>query len=900
MPACRPETLTCELLAQPRGLNTGLPRLSWTVGGGTQGSLQTAWRIRVGEEGALWDSGKVAASETRLIPYGGHPLPKGDAVPWTVEIWDEADVASGPSEPQIILTGLPDEADWEAEWIARWFVLPSGREAPSDSPYDNRWQARPADYLRREFSLDRPVKRALVHASALGVYHLHLNGVRVGDDVLAPGWTDYHTRVPYQVHDVTALLTQGANAVGAILGEGWYCGRIGFNQRKAGQYYGGRPALICQIELIYEDGSRERIVSDGGWRTSQGPIFYSDLLVGERYDARAEMPGWDEAGFDDSAWQPVEPFTPEPRAPRLDAERCPPVRETLELPARPIGETAEGTILYDVGQNLAGYVRLEVSGDVPEGATFTLRHGERLDENGALYVANLRNAVCTDIFIAKGGRSESFKPHFTFHGFQYVELTLPPGVTRDDVTLTAIALHNDLPVTGEFACGNEMVNQLAANITWSQRGNFLSVPTDCPQRDERLGWTADAQVFWRTAGFNMDVSAFLAKWMVDILDAQLPDGAFTDIAPSKPLNPYMLHAQPGAPGWGDGAIILPWQHYLRYGDRDMLADVWPALTAWMDHIYAANPNLIRRNAVYNNYGDWLSVGPESDRDVVATAYWVHIADLMARIAGVLGKRLDAARYGRLAADIRAAFVDVFVEDAGLIRGDTQTAYLLALDFDILPTDLHAAAARHLLRRIADADGHLQTGFLGVKHLCPVLANIGAMDAAYQLLLNETYPSWGFSIRHGATTIWERWDGWTPERGFQSANMNSFNHYAYGSVGEWLYARVAGIDWDEEAPGFASIRFRPLFDARIGWCRARYESPAGSVESAWEMRDDHIDWSISVPANSTGLVELPCPISDLTLGGSALARAPEAEILQADGPCRFRVSSGRHSIVQALA
>ena len=897
MAACFPERLTCELLAEPRGLNTATPRFSWVLGGGMRGSRQTAYRLTVGEVGALWDSGWVETADTQLISYAGAPLPVADLVPWSVEIRDESGQSS--TAHARFFTGLPSAEDWQAEWIARYFAPPSGREPPADSIYDNPWQARPADYVRRRFSLAGGVRRALVHVSALGLYELHINGTRVGDDVMAPGWTDYHQRVPYQVHDVTALLAAGDNVIGAILGEGWYCGRVGANRRRAGQHYGGRPALICQLELILEDGTRQRIVSDGDWRIGQGPIFYSDFLVGERYDARHEIPGWASPGFDDSAWPPVEVFVPEPRAPHLDAERCPPVREIVELPAKLIATREGGTLIYDVGQNLAGYMRLDIAGPVEDGWTFTLRHGERLDDDGSLYVTNLRAAVSTDVFVAKAGHSASFKPHFTFHGFQYVELTPPPGVDPARITLTAIALHNDLPVTGEFACGDGLVDQLAANIMWSQRGNFLSVPTDCPQRDERLGWTADAQVFWRTAGYNMDVSAFLAKWMTDITDAQLPDGAFTDIAPSRTLNPYMLHAQPGAPGWGDGAVIMPWQHYLRYGDAGLLAATWPALVRWMDHISGANPDRIRRHAVYNNYGDWLSVGPESNRAVVATAYWIFIADIMAKIADVLGKRGEGEGYRALGGELRAAFGKAFVAADGTIVGDTQTAYLLALDFDVLPPEQRQAAAKHLQRRIADADGHLQTGFLGVKHLCPVLADIGAVDAAYRLLLNDTYPSWGFSIRQGATTIWERWDGWTPERGFQSPNMNSFNHYAYGSVGEWLYARVAGIDWDEAAPGYRSIRFRPLFDRRIGWCRAAYDAPTGRVASTWEMDGSEVRWRVSVPANCAGVVELPYAADRISVEGAG----PDAEAITMPGfaeACRFALPSGDSAITIRLA
>lgn len=847
----RPTRLACEHLAEARGLNTAVPRFGWALAGDGHNRAQTACEIILGTpenvargRGDVWSSGAIDGADSQLLPYAGPTLPADAALAWSVRVRDEAGRWSDFAAPAPLFTGLPHDS-WTADWIARYFVLPAGREVPSDTLYDNRWQARPADYLVRDFAAAAPLARAILYISALGLYEAEINGVRVGDAVMAPGWTDYHIRAEYQTHDVTALIRAGDNRLGVILGEGWYSGRVGHNQRRAGNHYGGRPALRCQLHLHFADGWTTIVGSDGDWRTRQGPICYSDFLMGECYDARLERPDWSLPGGGGDGWQPVEAFTPDPRPPLMEAQRVQPAREVADMPARLLGRTASGAAIYDLGQNIAGYVRLEVSGAKP-GDRFTLRHAEMLDGDGALYVANLRHAVATDIYIAKGAPAETFKPRFTFHGFRYVELAGPDGFDPATVTLTGIAIQTDTPLTGRIETGNALVNQLLSNIFWSQRDNFLSVPTDCPQRDERYGWSADAQVFWRTAGFNMDVAAFLTKWMRDLVDGQSPDGAFPDVAPTKPLNPYRLTPQPGAPAWGDAPIILAWEHYGRYGDADLLVAHYDAFAAWMAHIERANPDFLRTRAVYNNYGDWLNVGPASDRAVIATAYWVHIADLMARIAGIVGRRLDAARYAELARRIRAAFVAAYVHSDGRILSDTQTVYLLALDFGVVAGEQRDAAARHLIDRIDAAGGHLQTGFLGVKHLCPVLSDIGAAERAVDLLLKDDYPSWGFSIRHGATTIWERWDGWTPETGFQSAAMNSFNHYAYGAVGEWIWSRIAGIDWDEAAPGFRVVRMRPLFDRRIGRCTASYQAPTGTITSAWRFDGDVVRWTFSVP------------------------------------------------------
>ena len=891
MTSLRPINLRCDYLEAPRGLATACPRFSWGLAGETDALVQSACEIVAGRDcdavaagrGDLWESGRRDTSETSWHRWGGTPLASDTRWWWSVRVRDGAGAASAWAAPHPVMTGLLRPDDWHARWIARYFVLPAGREAPADEAYDNPWQARPADYLRREILLPAPVTRATAYVSALGLYELYVNGVRIGDEVMAPGWTDYHQRALYQGHDVTGPLREGRNALGAILGEGWYSGRVGHNQRRAGNHYGGRPAFLCQIHVDCADGSHHRFVSDETWRTSLGPIRYSDFLMGEHYDAQLEQPGWSAPGFDDSAWQPVEAFDPDPAPPVLTATQSPPVRELRRLTGTRLHRSGTEWV-FDFGQNIAGYIALEIAGARPCDR-FTLRHAEVLDPDGSLYTANLRHAVCTDHYTARGDGRELFKPRFTYQGFRYAGLTLPAEVDVESLRLTAIAIGSDLAPAGRIETGNPLVNQLQSNIEWSQRGNFLSVPTDCPQRDERYGWSADAQVFWRTAGFNADIAGFTAKWLDDILDAQLDDGAFTDVAPSKPLNPYRLTGQPGAPGWGDAPVILCWQHWLRYGDRDLLERTWPALTRWAAYIAEANPEHLRVNRVHNNYGDWLSVGPPSDRTLVATAYWVHVVDLMAKIAEALEE--DPAPFRDTAKHVRAAFNAAYVAADGRIAGDTQTAYLLALDFDIVPADLRPRLRDHLIRTLDAAGGHLQTGFLGVRHLCHVLADNGAPGYAYRLLTDDSYPSWGFSIRHGATTIWERWDGWTPERGFQSANMNSFNHYAYGSVGEWLYARMAGIDWDEAAPGFRRVRLRPLFDRRIGHVSAQHDAITGRIGSAWEIDGDTVRWRIALPPNVTGTVEL-----DQSPGVVRTDRATPAPHGQGS---RFTLGPGQHLV-----
>jgi alpha-L-rhamnosidase len=696
----------------------------------------------------------------------------------------------------------------------------------------------------------------MLYATARGVYELHLNGTRVGDAVLAPGWTDYRSRIEYAAHDVTELVREGANVLSAIVGDGWWSGFVGFDLKRAGAHYGTHPELLCELHLEHEDGSLEVIASDERWRATTGPIRYSDLLHGEYYDARRELDGWTDPAYDDGDWPPVRVRPRDEVA--LVPERAQPIRVTEELQPVSVTERAPGVHVVDLGQNMVGWVRLEVEGE--RGSTVRLRFAEMLEEDGSLHLANLRAARPQETYVLRGSGREVFEPRFTFHGFRYVEVTgldqLPELVGR--------VVHSDTPWTGSFECSSELVNQLWRNVTWGQRGNFLSVPTDCPQRDERLGWLADAQVFLPSAALNMDVAAFVTKWGDDILDAQSADGAYPDVAPRLGAE------RDGAPAWGDAGVIVPWTIFQRYGDVRILERHWDAMERYLAYLVRHNPDLLWQSRRNNDYGDWLSVGADTPREVLATAYLAYDAKLMARIASVLGREDRAVQYEALHRDVVAAFNRAYVGEDGFIEGDTQTVYLLALHMDLIPDALREPVADRLVADIERHDWHLTTGFVGVGLLCPVLTEAGYADVAYRLLLNETFPSWGYSIRQGATTIWERWDGWTEEHGFQTPMMNSFNHYSLGSVAQWLYEYVAGIRPAE--PGYEHVLVGPN-PGPLEWARATYRSARGPITSAWRQEGDVFRLDVEIPANVTATVVMP------------------------DGE-RHEVGSGRHSFSAA--
>lgn len=867
------EHLRCEHLPAPMGLNVTSPRFSWALSGAGRNRRMTAYQIVAGIDvrevmagkGDLWDSGKIQSDQSQLVPWAGAALSAHTRVYWSVRVWDEADAASLFACPAEFDTGLLGDTDWRAKWITRPDFDPRvGRIAPMPSPYDNSYQALPAFYFRRSFEVGTGIKCARIYVTALGLYEAHLNGQKLGDERFCPGWTDYYTRVEYQLYDLTDQLTEGENVLGLVAGEGWYSGRVANTLKRQGAHYGPKPAVTAALLIEYEDGRSETILTNETWSVHTGPIVYSDFLMGEKYDARLDVPNWNRPGHNSTDWWPVEVIEPYPTVPVLNAPRCEPVRRTEELPAHYLHKSPEGGLVFDLGQNIAGWVRLEL--DAVAGHEYRMRHAEALLEDGGLYTVNLRSAEATDIYIAAEDGVVRYEPTFTFHGFRYVELS-GAGIDPASVKLTGIQLNSDLVRTGWFECGNDAVNKLMSNVMWSQRGNFLSVPTDCPQRDERLGWLADAQIFWPTASYNMDVAAFFTKWMRDIADTQFEDGAFTDVAPSKPHWAHRPFPARGAPAWGDGAVILMWEHYRFYGDAELVRTYWRPLLAWLDFILRHNPDLVRENRNHNNYGDWLNLGKPTPKALVATAYWARLCDLMERLAQVVGDEENGEEFARLAGRIRQKFVKRFVDRDGRLEGDTQTGYLLALDFGLLKGAKVDKARAHLRRVLAETDDHLATGFLGVRHLCPVLSDNGFVELAYKLLLTEDYPSWLFAVLNGATTIWERWDGWTPENGFQPTKMNSLNHYAYGAVGEWLYSRVAGIDCAPEGPGFAVAALRPLPSRALGWARATYRSHRGDIASGWSIVDDRVQYKVSLPPGVSGRLELPAEAESICLDGS---------------------------------
>jgi alpha-L-rhamnosidase len=897
-----PVNLRCEYRLDPLGIDERVPRLSWALESEARGQVQSAYRILVArseedlesEENLLWDSGRVESGRSVGIEYGGEALQSGTRCVWKVHVWDEDGAPSSYGGPAVFEMGLLEKSEWEGGWISLGEDPDEDFEPPTGDEYDDLANGlAPSPYLRKEFQLERPVRAARLYATARGIYEMFLNGARVGGDVLAPGWTDYDRRVQYQTYDVTPLLAEGQNALGAVLGDGWYAGFFGFDPKHRGALYGSRPQLLAQLHVEYEDGTGETIATDRSWGCSTGPILFSDLLMGESYDARKEMPGWSEPGFDDPAWYGVE--VQGLGDTDLVAQPDEGIRVTQELRAKSVTEPESGRYVFDLGKNMVGWVRLEVEGEA--GTEVTLRHAETLNPDGTIYTTNLRSARATDRYVLKGGGEEVYEPRFTFHGFRYVEVTGYPGEPRPEA-VTGRVVHSATPPTGSFECSNSMVNDLQENILWGQRGNFLSVPTDCPQRDERLGWMGDAQVFVRTASFNMDVAAFFEKWMVDVEDAQSPEGAFPDVAPLL-KGSGLMDLRWGAPAWGDAGIIVPWTIYRTYDDTRIVERHYDAMARWMEYLREANPDLLRKNRMGNNYGDWLSPkGDYTPKHLLATAYWAYDANLMAEMAEAIGRPGDARGYRDLGERIKGAFNEAYVSPDGRIEGDTQTGYLLALHMGLLPEELRSVAAGHLVGAIEREGWHLSTGFAGVGYLCPVLMDTGHTDVAYRLLLEDTYPSWGYTIRNGATTIWERWDGWTEENGFQSPNMNSFNHYSLGSVGEWLYRYVAGIDLG--APGYGHVVIRPHPGGDLTFARAEYDAVRGRISSSWRIEDGLFVLEVLVPPNTAATVHVPS-VEGVSEGGRPVGEADGVELVRAgEGETVVSVGSGRYEFSGRLA
>lgn len=907
--------LLCEYRTNPLGIDVAAPRLSWQLQTDRPGARQTAYRILAARtpdrlqpgQAELWDSGKVESDRSVHVAYAGRKLESRRRIYWRVLVWDETGVQIE-SAPAWFEMGLLRRGDWKAKWIGA--ALMGGPRTPA-----------PAPYLRRAFRLPEAIASARLYVTALGLFECSLNGQRVGDDVFTPGWTDYNQRLQYNVYDVAGLLQPGDNVLGAVLGDGWAVGHISWQHR---QRYAERPQLLAQLEITLAGGQRITVSSDRSWQYAFGPILENDLLMGEAYDARRELPGWDRPGFDAAGWRGVEVLAD--RGMALVATNGPTVRAMQEL--KPIANPAIKASLidkrytFDLGQNMVGRVRF--TGRAPAGTTVTLRFAEMLNPDGSIYTANLRTARATDYYTFKGEGEETWESKFTFHGFRYVEISGYPGeATRD--TITGVVLYSNMETTGTFTCSDPLLNQLQRNIVWGQKGNFVDVPTDCPQRDERLGWTGDIQVFARTAVFNMDIAGFMTKWLQDVADAQGENGAVPAVVPSMGMG-----LTDGGPAWADAVVICPWTLYLAYGDMRILEKHYADMERFMEFLLQASPGYIRCAPGYpgwHGFGDWLSINADTPRDLIGTAFLAYDASLMAQIAAVLGKTRAAARYRRLFAAVKQAFADRFLKGSiqtadaipeavrqqvehgdAISRGNlkavdygpitsavfntnlftpTQTAYVLALHFDLLPKRLRAKAVAELVADIERRDMHLSTGFVGAPYLPHVLSSHGRLDVAYALLKQTSWPSWLYSVTQGATTIWERWDGWTEENGFQSAEMNSFNHYAYGSIGAWLYNTVAGIEIDPKQPGYKHLILRPQPGGGLTCARGALQTLYGELLSEWAQEGDRFEWTVLVPPNTTATAHLPLREgAAVQLNGQPVAGA------------EHKLAAGRHQFIVA--
>lgn len=875
-----------ENLDNPLGLDAP-PRFSWQLASPLRNTRQTAYEIRVATQEAalkkgaslLWTSGKVSSDVSIWAPYGGPALQSGKKYWWQVRVWDNHGQVSAWSAPAFWQMGLLQPSDWKAQWIEQGF--------PDDS-----MQACPM--FRTRFVPKKKIASATAYITARGLYEAQLNGHRIGDAYLTPGWTAYQKRIQYQVYDVTELLQKGENAIGVTLANGWYRGAIGWVGNR--NFYGKKLALLFQLDIEYADGTHDYVLSDGSWKSSTGPIRSSEIYHGEYYDARREQAGWASPGFNDAGWSAVAPASYP--FDNLIATYNEPVRAHEFFQPVRIFRTPKGELVVDFGQNLVGWVRLRAQG--PAGHTITLKFAEVLDKQGNFYTANLRHARVTDTWVLRGsGGREEFVPQFTFHGFRYAKIEGYPGELLPE-NIIAVALYSDLRPSGEFSCSDSLINQLQHNIQWGQKGNFLDVPTDCPQRDERLGWTGDAQAFSRTAAYNMDVHNFFAKWLKDLSADQLPNGAVPWVIPSV----FGGNSNASA-GWADAATIIPWNMYLLYGDRRLLEDQYPSMKAWVEYMRAQSKNDLWNTGFH--FGDWLFYSINDDRDgrsaitdkyLIAQCFYIHSTQILINAAQVLGKTDDVVAYSALLEKIKQAYRNEYVTPNGRLVSPTQTAYVLALQFDLLPEDKREQAVQFLVNNIQSYKNHLTTGFLGTPYLCHVLTRFGQNDLAYTLLNQKTYPSWLYPVTMGATTIWERWDGIKPDSTFQEASMNSFNHYAYGAIGDWMYRNVAGIHPADDAVAYKNILIRPRPGGGLSHASASLMTGYGTVRSAWRKEETNLSLEVDIPANTSATICIPATnLENVLENGRPLTQSPGIQVQgMQEGCVVVRAGSGNYRFV----
>jgi alpha-L-rhamnosidase len=838
--------LTVENLRNPIGIGVKTPRFSWQLVSNKQNVKQSTFEIRVKEgKNTVWASGKVASESSLFNKYAGSPLASDTKYTWQIRVWDNQGNTSKWATASFG-TALLISNDWKATWIS------SGLKSDTVNGI--------IPMFRKTFSTNKKIESAKVYATSRGLYDVQINGKRMGDSYLSPGWTSYDKHLQYQTYDVSNMLLEGKNAIGILLGSGWYRTRLGWENKQ--NFYGKDTALLFQMIIKYTDGTIETIVSDTSWKVSNSHILYSEIYNGEIQDARLEQKNYSAANFDDSKWTNV--IAKDFPKDYITASINEPIRKHETIKPIQVLTSPKGETILDFGQNLAGWVKVSIQGK--SGDKITLSHVEMLDKKGTPYFENLRTAKAQATYTLSGNGIETFEPHFTTFGFRYVKVEGITGKINPD-NFTAIALYSDIKKTGAFETSNAYVNQLQSNIQWSQKGNFLDVPTDCPQRDERLGWTGDAEVFSRTAAFNFNVDQFFAKWLIDVAADQKENGAVPFVVPNT-LKGTFFDMPAGAAGWSDASIIIPYNMYVSYGDKEIVEKQYPSMKAYLNYVRGA-----AKNDLWNTgfqFADWLSyrvddskeyVGMKSaitDSYLVAQCFYAYNVEIMIKAAALLGKTDEVAEYQSLLARVKKAFQAEYMTSSGKLISETQTAYILALQFDMLPENLREQAVERLAKNIESYNYHLTTGFLGTPFLNPVLTRFGRNDVAYKLLLQDTYPSWLYPIKaHGATTIWERWDSMKPDGTFQDPSMTSFNHYAYGAVGDWMYRTIAGIDTKEaEGAGYKSITIKPKVGGNLTYAKGSLETNYGLVSSSWKIENNKLILDVEIPANTNATIEFP--------------------------------------------
>jgi alpha-L-rhamnosidase len=877
--------LVCEYQNNPVGIDITKPRLSWKLNSDLRNVLQSDYEIKVCTDVAMnkvvYATGKVKSPESVFVEYNGPELNSRTRYYWQVRVWDNKGNASPWSAVNYWEMGLLHPADWTAKWIK------------TTNPADTADGASPI--FRTAFTLNKTVKSARLYITSHGIYEAYINGQRVGNDYFTPGWTSYNTRLQYQIYDVTGLLLKGNNATGAMIGDGWYRGHLD----KWKNIWGKDLGLLYQLEITYADGTKTTIVSDSNWKDADGAIRSSSFYNGEVYDTRLERDGWSLGGYDDSKWNHVSVQNIEKNnliAPVIPAVKKHEIFHPLKVIITPQKDT-----VIDFGQNLVGWVVLKYKGK--PGQVIKLDHAEVLDKLSNFYTLNLRFAKSENKYIIRDDKVRVYEPHFTYQGFRYVRISGYQG-TLDTANIYAVALYSDLKNTGNLVTSNPLLNQLQHNIQWGQKGNFVDVPTDCPQRDERLGWTGDAQAFSRTAAYNMNVSGFFDKWLKDLKADQRDDGAIPWVIPNM-----MPKTSAGVAGWSDVSTIIPWNMYLLYGDKRLLSQQYDSMKAWVGYIQKTSINDLWNTGF--QFGDWCFYSPTptddsgkaavTDKTLIAEAFYANSTQILIDAAKVLGKNDDVETYTELLKKIKKAFVKEYVTPNGRTVSSTQTAYLLTLQFDLLPEDQRAQLAARLVQNIKDYGNHLTTGFLGTPFLCHILTRFGYDDIAYTLLLQDTYPSWLYPVKKGATTIWERWDGIKADGEMQSPSMNSFNHYSYGAIGDWMYRVMAGINTDLTETGYKKLIFAPHPGGKLTMVNANLETLYGHVNSEWTVNNNVMNMTVTVPANSTAEVILPkAAEADVTEGNKPVKDVEAISNIKKEGvDMKLNVGSGTYHFQYTL-